>query len=70
LCCFEVDTVLRLVEFVFCLVPFDPHPYLQHSPYEAVKQNGRVGLQMNAGISASATGLRTVASAPGTVTLE
>jgi len=33
LCCFKVDTVLPLVDFVFRLIPFDPHLYLQYSPY-------------------------------------
>jgi hypothetical protein len=27
LCCFEVDTVLRQIDFVFRLVPFDSHSY-------------------------------------------
>jgi hypothetical protein len=43
LCRFEVDTVLRLVDFVFCLLPFDSLPYLQYGPYETVKPDGRAG---------------------------
>jgi hypothetical protein len=35
--CFKVDTVLRLVDFVFRLISFDSHPYLQYSPYDFVK---------------------------------
>jgi hypothetical protein len=34
---FKIDTVLRVVDFVFRPVPFDPHVYLQYSPYDCVK---------------------------------
>jgi hypothetical protein len=40
LCCFKVDTVLRLVDFVFRLIPFDSHVYLQYSTYDCVKSSG------------------------------
>jgi hypothetical protein len=29
--------VLRLVDFVFRPIPFDPHVYLQYSTYDCVK---------------------------------
>jgi hypothetical protein len=41
LCCFKVDTVLRLVNFVFRPIPFDPHAYLQYSTYDCVKARSR-----------------------------
>ena len=41
LCCFKVDTVLRPVDFVFRLIPFNPHLYLQYSTYNCVKHRPR-----------------------------
>jgi hypothetical protein len=41
LCCFKVDTVLGPVDFVFRPIPFNPHVYLQYSPYDCVKSSGR-----------------------------
>lgn len=39
LCCFRVDTVLRLVDLVFRRIPFDLYSYLQYSTYTLVKAN-------------------------------
>ncbi len=33
----EVNTVLGLIDFVLCLISFDPHLYLHCSTYMAVK---------------------------------
>jgi hypothetical protein len=40
LCCFKVDTGLGPVDFVFRPIPFDPHVYLQYSPYDGVGSRG------------------------------
>jgi hypothetical protein len=40
LCCFKVDTVLRLVDFIFRPIPFDPHLYLQYSAYVCAQASG------------------------------
>jgi hypothetical protein len=42
LCCFKLNTVLPPVNFVFRFIPFDPHLYLQYSPYARVSSSGEM----------------------------